>query len=85
MRQVSTKSINTRRLEIMAKGYVKRSESGDYIGICSKDGRKQFDILKHKLEADGINVSPFGISVDEFNKYIGISRDEIIKFAELGY
>lgn len=85
MRKVSTEKINHRRMEIMAKGYVKRSESGDYIGICSKLGKKEYDTLKHQLEDKGVLVSPFGISVDAFNEYIGISKDEIIKYAGLGY
>lgn len=85
MRTKNTDKLNAKRLKIMAKGYIKRSESGEYIGVCQKIGRKQYDTLKHSLEDKGIIVSPFGISVDEFNNFIGISKDEIIKYAELGY
>lgn len=84
MRNVDTQKINSKRLKIMAKGYVKRSESGEYIGVCPKNGREQFDTLKRKLENEGIKVSPFGISTDAFNDYIGITKEEIIKYAELG-
>lgn len=84
MRNVDTQNINAKRLKIMAKGYVKRSESGDYIGVCPKVGRERFDDLKHKLEEEGVKVSPFGISTEAFNDYIGITKEEIIEFASLG-
>lgn len=84
MREVNTEGINAKRLKILAKNYVRRGEAGDYIGVGKQCGRKMYDQLKKDLESQGIKVNDLGISVAAFNKYLGITTDEIIMFANKG-
>lgn len=84
MKEVNTDNINAKRMKILAKNYVRRSEVGDYIGICQQRGREVFDELKAELESQGIKVNSFGISVDVLNNYLGISTDKIIELARQG-
>lgn len=84
MKEVSTENINAKRMKILAKNYVRRSEAGDYIGVCQQRGRETFDEIKADLESQGIRVNPLGISVDVFNKYLGITTEKIIELAKQG-
>ena len=84
MKEVTTENINSKRLKILAKNYVRRSEAGEYIGVCPQRGRETYDEIKASLESQGIRVCPLGISVEAFNKYLGITTDEIVKLANMG-
>lgn len=84
MKHTSTENINSKRMKILAKNYVRRCEAGDYIGVCQQRGRQTYDSLKSELEAKGIKVNPIGISVEVFNDYLGITTEKIIELAKIG-
>lgn len=81
---VNTESINVKRMKILGKNYVRRSEAGDYIGVCKQKGRETFDEIKANLESKGIKVNSLGIPVDVFNDYLGITTEKIIQLAKYG-
>ena len=84
MKEVNCENINQRRMKILGKNFIRRSEAGAYIGCSPQKGRMIYDKLKQQLEDEGIIVNDCGLSVKYFNEYIGLSTQEIIELAKEG-
>lgn len=82
---VNIEHINSKRMEIKAKGYVKQSEAGIYCGISNEKGREVYKEIEDNLKANGIKINACGISAKAFNDYLGITDEQIYEYCKMGY
>lgn len=82
---IKIEKINGKRMEIKAKGYVAPYEAWIYLGVSKDKARVIYKEIKDSLEANGVKVNACGISSDVFNKYLGITNEDIYNNYKLGY
>lgn len=82
---IKIEKINKKRMAIKAKGYITRSEAGDYCGCTQRKGRQIYDCIKKELEANGKRINACGIAYKAFNEYLEITDEQILENAKMGY
>lgn len=84
-KEVIVELINSKRMEIKAKGYIKPSEAGTYCGVSKERGREIYKQIEKELIANGQKINSCGISPKAFNDYLGITDEQIYENYKLGY
>ncbi len=85
MRTKTVPNINSRRAEIIAKGFITRKDLEVFIPCSYTKATKAYNDICHKLILEGKHVSEFGLPPDIVLKYFSLSEEKIRKYASEGY
>ena len=58
---IIVEDINSKRMEIKAKGYVTANEAGTYCGVSKCKGREIYKEIEKELKSEGVRVNSCGI------------------------
>lgn len=85
MRTKSIPQINSRRAEIIAKGFITRKDLETFIPCSYHKAVKTYNDICHQLILEGKTISEFGLPPDTVLKYFSLNEDKIRKYASEGY
>ena len=73
--------LNTRRLQMIRKGYVNKKELGQFLGVGKSKASKIFNQIVREIENSGRYVDSLGIRVTYALDYLGFTEEDIRRFA----
>ena len=76
-------NLNKVRLNIVLKGFITKKDIENFIPCGYQKAKKVYTEIEQQLALENKKISPFGIHIDSFLKYIGLSEKQIRQYAEL--
>ena len=75
------KQLNISRLELIQKGYVNQKELAVFLDVGKKKAKVVYDNITADINHSGKNVDVLGIPTYRALDYIGLTEDDIRRFA----
>ncbi len=75
------KQLNISRLELIQKGYVNQKELAVFLDVGKKKAKVVYDDITADINHSGKNVDVLGIPTSRALDYIGLTEDDIRRFA----
>ena len=75
------KQLNISRLELLQKGYVNQKELAVFLDVGKKKAKVVYDDITADINHSGKNVDVLGIPTSRALDYIGLTEDDIRRFA----
>ena len=75
------KQLNISRLELIQKGYVNQKELAVFLDVGKEKAKVVYDDITADINHSGKNVDVLGIPTSRALDYIGLTEDDIRRFA----
>lgn len=82
-KKIDTNKLNTRRLELISKGYLTQQEVREFVPCGEHKARSIFKEIRREVEAEGLENCSNVILAKRILKFIGLSVKDIETAAKL--
>lgn len=79
---MDNKNLNVERLKLIRKGYVNKSELGIFLDIGKSRANTVYDKIVKEIAKEDKTVDCLGIRVCRVLEYIGLTENDIRRFAD---
>lgn len=75
------KMINSRRLELIRKGYVNRKELAEFLDVGKTKAAAVYEEIAHGIAKQDKTVDMLGVRTCRVLEFMGLTEDDIRRFA----